>query len=458
MNQKPTHHGFSRRSLLRGTSLGAGSVLLSGVLDRIALAAEGRTTPPRFLFVVEGNGCPAKQVYPQGVEFQDVKQRDQLAVHRLGKLKLPEALEPVSAFKDQMAIVHGLSGMHLRGGHSADHGALGCYYANSGRNLVARTIDAELGFHFPGAMPLAVLGVSAKKNYRLTYNCSVAAPGRAQPTLLDPMLGYEQLFGSVAEGEAAARFQVNRYLMDYMQEDIRRVRGEIGSADRDKLDAYLSSYEELNEQSSRLLEIRDRLSDAAPVPADKYKSRVETDHLDAHFEMAAAAMIGGLSNVVTIASGVGAPHLSIQYSGLGIEPNKHKIGHKCDDWEQYSIQIRRYHFELIARFMNKLKQMPEGDGTMLDNTLIVYLSDAASAHHGGLDEWPAVLLGSCGNRLKTDGRCVVYPRPEAPGHRTLNTLYATLLHAAGKPRDLFGEPDPGLDPALARGTLSELLV
>jgi len=101
--------------------------------------------------------------------------------------------------------------------------------------------------------------------------------------------------------------------------------------------------------------------------------------------------------------------------------------------------------------------VPEGDGTMLDNTLIVYLSDAASAHHGGFEEWPLVLMGGCNGKLRTDGRYVVYPYHGKPGHRTLNTLYNSILHAAGGPRDDFGDPDPDLDESMSRGTLDEIL-
>src|SRR4030095_15007528 len=111
----------------------------------------------------------------------------------------------------------------------------------------------------------------------------------------------------------------------------------------------------------------------APVVSDKYRSQVETDRLDAHFDLAAAALIGGLTNVVTIASGVGSPFFVVQFGGLGISVRKQSIGHgepyKDRTWEDLAITIRRFHFELIARLMKKLEAVPEGHGTLLDNTL-----------------------------------------------------------------------------------------
>jgi len=252
-----------------------------------------------------------------------------------------------------------------------------------------------------------------------------------------------------------------RNLLDHMQEDVARVRQRIGRVDREKLDAYLSAYETLQGQSARLVETRDRLAKAAPVPDDKFASTVETDRLDAHFELA-AAMIGGLTNVATIASGVGFPYFNITFSGLGIDQGKHPIGHSlyvAEDkvgWER-TEKIRRFHFELIARFMRKLQTMPEGNGTMLDNTVIVYLSDAAEIHHSRCFEWPMVVLGNVNGRLQTGGRYIVYPDYGRPGHRTINTFYNTLLHAAGRPRDDFGQPDPNLDKAMHGGPLGELL-
>jgi len=233
--------------------------------------------------------------------------------------------------------------------------------------------------------------------------------------------------------------------------------------DREKMDALASAFESLHTTTERLVEVRERLKTAAPTPDDKCASEIETDRLDAHFELAAAAMIGGLTNVATIASGVGFPYFSIQFQGLGIDMPKHNIGHALylkDDvtgWE-LSQKIRAFHFQLIARFMQKLQLVPEGDGTMLDNTVIVYLSDGAETHHSRCFEWPFVVLGNARGRLKTNGQYVVLPDYGRPGHRTINTLYTALLHAAGTPREEFGSPDPNLDTAMFRGPLPELLV
>ncbi len=461
-------HQLKRRSVLKGVTLGASGLVLQPFLSRLASAAEGELPPPRFLFVVEGNGLPPRQIHPVGIPFVEREAREKTVSHSLQDLKLPPALAPVEAFKDRLSIIQGLSGRMCTGGHSSDHGALGAYYANSGRNIVAPTIDGVLGRARSGIFANLVLGIAASADESVIFNCSADAAGRSLPTICRPDIAFARLFGSVAEGQARSSFAARRNLLDYMRGDVRRVQNRLGSVDREKLDQVAGAYESLHTTTERLVEVRDRLKTAAPVPDDKFSSAVETDRLDAHFELAAAAMIGGLTNVVTIASGVGFPYFSIQFRGLGIDMQKHSIGHALnlkDDrtgWE-LSEKIRAFHFQLIARFMQKLQTIPEGDGTMLDNTVVVYLSDGAETHHSRCFEWPFVVLGNLRGKLRAggqdnSGQCLVLPDYGKPGHRTINTLYNSLLHAAQLPgRDEFGSPDPNLDQEMYRGPLAELL-
>ena len=142
-------------------------------------------------------------------------------------------------------------------------------------------------------------------------------------------------------------------------------------------------------------------------------------------------------------------------------PDLHGIGHGNaygrDSSDACFVELRQFHVKLIAGLANKLEGVKEGDGTMLDNTLIVYLSDSGESHHPTLPEWPVVLLGDLGGKLKTAGRYLQLPAYGSKNHRTMASLYCTLLHAAGKPRDKFGVNDPGLKGVDQSGVVSELL-
>ena len=125
-------------------------------------------------------------------------------------------------------------------------------------------------------------------------------------------------------------------------------------------------------------------------------------------------------------------------------------------WSELYNIIRRYHFDLIAGLCKKLESIKEGNGTMLDNTVIVYLSDGAEGHHSRCWEWPMVVIGDMGGKLKT-GRYVDYPGYGQKAHRTTANMYVTLLQLAGSTRDSFGMADPNLKDLDQHGPLAELL-
>ena len=110
----------------------------------------------------------------------------------------------------------------------------------------------------------------------------------------------------------------------------------------------------------------------------------------------------------------------------------HGGGVEGKNYEDCFVTVRRYHTSLIADLARKLEAVREGEGTMLDNTLIVYLSDSGDGHHPQLFEWPVVMLGNLGGRLKTGGRYLQFPKYQSAQHRTMANLYLTLLHADGQ--------------------------
>ncbi len=163
--------------------------------------------------------------------------------------------------------------------------------------------------------------------------------------------------------------------------------------------------------------------------------------------------------MLTISSGAGIRDFDICFTGLGLTKGKHHTGHGGSQngmtWYEVSEMIRHFHFTQIAKLAKKLEAIPEGDGTMLDNTVIVYLSDGAEGHHSRCWDWPMVVLGDIGGKLKT-GRYIDYPAYGHMGHRTIANMYVTLLQLAGSNRTSFGQPDPGLKDFDQHGPLAEL--
>ena len=120
--------------------------------------------------------------------------------------------------------------------------------------------------------------------------------------------------------------------------------------------------------------------------------------------------------------------------------------------------IRRLQFEQIAGLAKKLASVPEGNGTMLDNTLIFYMSDAGDNHHTSYQNMPFMLLGNVNGAFKT-GRYINYPTYNESGHHVLRNLYMTFFAALGDQRKEFGDPDLQLSKSIDQSSpLSELLV
>lgn len=453
---------ISRRTFFRGATLGSGSILLAPFLAQLSVGANA-PKPKRFVFVLEGNGFSPMQAQPISIprakHSHGQTNIDQIEDIPLAGQELSEATAPLKAFQERLTIVQGLSGRICGGGHSNNFGALGAYSGKAG--AAGETVDMALGRALPAIFPQIGLGISDRPEHTVIYNTSAAGPERPVPTRCRPDLAYEELFGSAAEGTAKERFVRRGNLLDFMAEDVKRVSTRMNGEERAKLDEYLGAFEGLRDRQSRLNTISKTLRENGPVVGDKFKSEVEADRLDAMFDIGAASLICGLTNVVTLASGCGDPYFSVRWKGLGIPLDKHSIGHgkglDAKTAEQLTTIIRRFHMEQIARLATKLQSVREGDGTMLDNTCIIYMSDSAESHHSRCFDWPMLVLGDLGGRLKTRGRFLCLPKYAAKGHKTTANFFLTLLEAAGAPRKTFGVADSALRDIDTNGPISELL-
>ena len=465
----------SRRDILTATSVGAGTVFLGSMMNQLRAESSGAELPKRFLFVVEGNGLPWAHIQPKGIERKGVVGGSYTKRNGNGErpfrdisladLELAEALQPVSDFKDRVTILQGLSGKMNGGGHSNDFGALGACNAKGGVGSSGApanaTIDFALGQRISSVYPQIGVGITGKPEHGLIYNCSAAGKNKPVPTQCRPDLAVQNLFGSVAAEGGRKQFDTRKNLLDHVTKDIKRAEGVLRGSEREKLQSYLHAFESMRERHGKLVEMEAALKANAPAVTDKYTSEVETDRLDAQFDVATASLVSGLTNVATIASGVGNQYFGITFSGLGIGIGKHGIGHGGSHngmtWDVMATKIRKFHFELIARTIRKLRAVPEGDGTMMDNTLIVYLSDAAEGHHSRCWEWPMVLIGNLGGKLRS-GRYLEWPGHGADGHKHIGNLYTTFLNAVGDHREFFGQMDPLMGRDVdQRGPCEELL-
>jgi hypothetical protein len=475
-----TMHRINRRTLLKGVSAGASGLVLAPLLQTLAAQAAGTYTPPkRVIFLLFDNGFHERGAQPVDLPLETVTKVKQTP---LAGLKLPFDIEPFAPFQDRMTIVQGLRGHHL----SVDHGGgfrslSGLPSADKKRSVVGESIDAAIARTRPSVFPLLALGIAANGKGKVGMPTALASsawgPSRPIASLLRPELVYESLFGSV--GAKANDFAARRNMLDFISGDVKRLRSQIAGPEKEALDHHVEALESLFRREQKLAEMFDKgtLGKHAPkLPKVPVLKMTEISALQC--EMAGAALVAGLTNTVTISSGLCS--LGTSYSGIS-NHGTHALGHNEIDpnlkksGREVLGMYRRHLAGEAAKLLAILQATREGEGTMLDNTVLVFMSDSANRQHTHGENWPVVMVGNLGGRLKA-GQAISYPlrAPKAgadkggsaygspatgdPTNPLINALYCTLLHAVGAPRGTFNRA-PGLKEKSEQfGPLKELLV
>ena len=470
---------FSRRDMLKHASLGTSAALFTPFFNSVAVHAAGNEAalPKRFVFIVKASGIDKHNLVPTslsgantGKQAAYAEKRDRLVNVKWQEDTLPDVFKPLSKMKDRITVIQGLSGNNLKGNHTAGYGTLSCH--NSERTAVAPSVDALLGLkHSTGPYPIfgmatngALLGQASIPEDSYVYpNISALKAGQGVAFQASPTKAFNELFGSAVMSQAELKKEtaLKRNLMDFLKDDAKRINKRLSKDDRERFAGYVDTFDSLRRREEKKVALKDRVAKNKPnYVKDKYTSMQHMDRMAAQFELGTAAIVAGLTNVITLRPDT----LGTLYGGLGFGPlGLHQIGHGATSASgMTSSQMRKktvaYHMDLIAKMAKRFDALPEGNGTMLDNTLIVYLSCAGGKHHGGNTDWPAVLVGGC-NKTLNMGRYLQYPSYQTAGHKTIANLYMSLLQAGGVSYGQhFGQSDPQLRDFDTQGPLAELLV
>jgi hypothetical protein len=461
---------LTRREFAKGLGLGAGSFALSPLLHQMEAHAAGRAEgfPRRFVFVVKSSGLTPEGIRPEGLEVGD---GSRLLDLKLKDYDLPPTLRSLDPFKEDMMILEGLSGCNFQGNHSSYYGALSCHH--SPEKPAAATLDCMLGKLNPAPFKnygFSPNGHSIGNNYGPTVQDTAVFPrisaygqNKPMPYQASAEKAYRQLFGSALDLKTGGQreFALNANLLDFLKDDAKRLAKRISQEEREKLDHYLAAFDSVRARNVQLEGMQEAISKNAPEFSNQYTSTVFTDRVSVFFDLASAALITGLTNTISIR----ADWLSVKYATFGFKRTSvHDIGHQkvTDNGLKRAAArdvIRKFQVDQVAKLAKRLKSVPEGDGTMLDNTMIIYFSDTGEAHHSQRREWPFVVVGGRGHKMKMAGRYLRYPKYTNEGHKTIGNWYNTILQANGGPsREHFGQLDAKLKDLDLRGPLSELAV
>jgi len=254
------------------------------------------------------------------------------------------------------------------------------------------------------------------------------------PPEINPRMAFERLFGA---GEVdldpetrARRVLYRKSILDLVSERTRELVGTLGPTDRRKVDEYLYGIREIERR------IEKAEKDGADVaPTIEKPSGIPVlfgDYVKLMFDLQAVAFQADLTRVATMM--VGREGSVQTYSEIGVPDPHHPLTHHRNnpDWIEKVTQINTFHMELFSYFVSRLKATPDGDGTLLDHSMLVYGSAIGDGNRHTHEDLPVVLLGRGGD-LKP-GRHVVYG-PETP----LTNLYLTLLDKMGVRPEAIGD-------------------
>ena len=418
---------INRRNVLQG--MAAGVALGSTSLGSTTLSKREKNggrggAPKRVIFFLQNQGFDPATCVPAGMKESG----------SLAGVELPEPISPLEPYKNKLHIINGLHGQHTSPSHSAFFGALGGYRGGIGVPPAGATIDHVISGQLPETMlPHLCIGMDAIENMisRPTL-ATLSAAGAGKPVFMhsNPKLLYQMLFGGIATGDVKRKFEARSSVFYRIEEIAQQRSTTLPASERERYGGYVDGFREINGLREKLDTVSDHLRKFAPEYDEKFiNPKFETDWHDSLLEIGIASLKAGLTNVLTIGSGRG--EIFGSWKGLGIVPAGHNLGHMKQPENPIWIKIRQYNCRMLVKLMEELESIPEGDGSMMDNTLIVYTSNNADKQHTNGANWPFMLLGDLSGKLKTG----LYTR--VGGKRPINALYATLLHAIGAPCDRF---------------------
>ena len=422
-------HALSRRSFLRGI----GVTMALPWLESLPVWGDDKpksasSEPPvRFAVLFTGNGFHAREWWAKG-EGKDME---------LGKVL--ESLRPV---REKLLFLRGLYNAEaLIGGiHSCQTGNLlsGAHLAPAGEIKSGISCDQVIAERMKTQtkVPSLVLGcepsiAAIHKNYSMIYSSHISWTSPTTPTPLElyPALAFDRLFRDEV-GKA------DKSVLDAVLEDAQGLRKNVSKADQRRLDEYLSSVREVEQRidqagkAGRLQGWRPTLTKPdMPRPADGIPQDID-QHMRLMADILVLAFRTDTTRVCTLKlnndhSSLRFPHLKVDYM------IHHLLSHtESNDW----LKVNQFFTQQLAYIAQKLDAVQEGDRTLLDNSMILYLSSMMTGGHNN-NQLPVVMLGKGGGTIRT-GRILDYLNKP---NRKMCSLYLSLMDRTGVHLDSFGD-------------------
>ncbi len=429
-----TKKHLPRRTFLRGLGATIALPLLDAMIPaRTALANTAAAPKMRLGFVYFPHGAVMDKWTPvgEGTSFE-----------------LSPILEPLAAYKKQLTVISGLG--NRPGESQAVHAIvpatwLSCVHPRKGSQepFGGVTADQLAALHIGQDTPLPSLevataqatdGGACDRDYGCSYSSTISfrTPSSPLPMEHNPRKLFQRLFGQGdSADERVALIAQQRSLLDMVRGEAAALQRTLGPSDRALLSDYLDTVREIERRVQKTAQ-----QDLSNVTLPQVPVGIPDafdEHLNLMFDMIALSYQANLTRIFNFMM---AAEVSNQtYNHIGIPDAFHPLSHHANDSAKLErlSRIQRYHTEVFAKFVTKLASLPDGDGSMLDHSILLYGSNMSNSDKHNQFPLPTALIGGGCGKLK-GGQHLRYP-----DHTPLSNVLLTILDRSSVPAKALGD-------------------
>jgi len=418
-----TRKSLSRRTVLRGAGVALGLPLLDAMMPAFAAAAVAK---PRLGFIYFPHGAVMDRWQPQAVG---------------STFEFPQILKPLEPYKRYTTVV---TGLRNKGGESSDpHGIIAGTWLScvgpkdrdgsgdrgiTADQLAARAIGQDTALPSIELAGESAGGVACAPGVGCGFASTVAFRTPTQPLPMEnnPRKIFHQLFGQGDTDEERAEIvQETGSILDHVMDKARRMSATLGPGDRAALGDYLDSVREIER---RIQKMQAASSSQAHLPdAPLGVSEDFSEQLKVMFELITLAWQTDKTRVATFMM---AKEVSMRtYNQIGVSDAFHPLSHHQNDPAKLDrlAKIQTYHTRMFAGFVQRLAQVQDGAGSLLDHAIILYGSNMSNSDKHNNDPLPSAVLGLGAGRIK-GGQHLHYPQDTPHANLLLTLLERSGVH------------------------------
>jgi hypothetical protein len=429
-----TRKHLPRRTFLRGMGVTMALPLLDSMLPAQTPLSKTAANPmPRMGFVYVPHGAIMDKWTPategSGFEFTPI-------------------LKPLEPFRERVNIVTGLG--HRAADSTAVHSLSPTTWLSGVRPKPTQGVDAFAGVtadqiaaqHIGQDTVLPSLELATEDHAGLIgacdrdYGCiymntlSWRTPTTPLPMEINPRKVFERMFGQ--GGNAAARVQEDRSILDEITQEAADLQRSLGSKDRGTVNDYLDSVREMERRIQMVSKEQGGVELALPEAPAGIPFSFE-QHINLMYDLLALSYQANVTRVFTYM--VAREVSNRTYPQIGVPDGHHATSHHQNrpDKIEKLVKIQNYHMSLFARFVDKLQSTPDGDGSLLDHSILLYGSNMSNSNAHNHFPLPNLVVGGGAGRIQ-GGRHLKYE-----DHTPMSNLLLTLLHKADVPIESLGD-------------------